>query len=187
MTDVNELLAGAKQAHMTAWQNPTKDTVRFRIRRTHGDGRRKGQVDDHTCAPGGIIFVHSDYDRAIQRVENGQIVAGLAPQLVKVGSEPIPLHPALDTQEAARREAERAAIEAYKQRTAADAAAVAAGEKAAAAKAKAEANVKAQQDAKAKAEAEARAKAEADAEAKQREQDARAKAEADKSKRGGGK
>lgn len=56
-------------------------------------------------APGETKPVPSRYDRAIHRVENGVIIAGLAPQLQKVGGD-AKLDPALDTEGVKKRQAQ---------------------------------------------------------------------------------
>lgn len=88
---------------LTRWHNPLDVPQRVDIR--HGDEPRPTRF---TIKPGETVEIPSRYDYAIQVVQNGVIVGGLAPQLRKMGSE-AQLDPALDTEAVKKKDAEVAA------------------------------------------------------------------------------
>lgn len=84
----------------TQWKNPLSQEQVVDI--FHDGSPRPTR---YRWAPGETKQVSSRYDGAIHRVHHGVIIGGLAPQLIKVGSDE-KLDPALDTEGVAKREAE---------------------------------------------------------------------------------
>lgn len=112
---------------LSTWYNPTNQTVTLRLFR-HGKIVRGGKIVDTgtdivTIPPGESVTLPAFLDETIQERRGGIIVAGLAPQLVKDG-EPARVHPSLDPNETAKREAEKAAARALEAKKSADAALV---------------------------------------------------------------
>lgn len=85
----------------TTWLNPLSQAQIVKLILDDGRGAT------FTAPPGGEVKIPSRYDQAVQKTYRGRIIAGLAPQLVRVGaSEPDVLAPALDTEQMARAQAE---------------------------------------------------------------------------------
>jgi hypothetical protein len=99
----------------TAWENPTKNTVKARIF-TGPDGGFKVFV----VPPGEVRELPSEYDAAIQSVRGGRVVSGMAPQLRRVGKSNPPLDPALDAEAAAAKARELEIQKAVTAKAAAD-------------------------------------------------------------------
>lgn len=122
MEQVHRLAA----AHtLTEWTNPTRHVVKVRFFR-HPKIVRRGEIVDPgfdivTWQPGETVALPASLDSVIQVVKNGMVVAGRAPQLVRNG-ERTPLHPSLDPNETAKRDAEKAAAQALAAKQSADAA-----------------------------------------------------------------
>jgi hypothetical protein len=97
---------------VTLWKNPTSQPVRFRIwldvGRIKGQATQAARYLDVSIAPGETEELPTIYDPAIQRVEHGLVVAGLAPQLINTSVAVAPcVHPALVPVERAPRGAAR--------------------------------------------------------------------------------
>lgn len=110
---------------LTTWTNPTSKTVVLRLRR-HGKIVRNKQIIDSgvdvvTIPPGESVQLPSYLDDSVQTVRGGVVQSGRGPQLVKNGVA-TPVHPSLDPNETARREAERAAAQALEAKRSADSA-----------------------------------------------------------------
>ena len=102
---------------MTEWKNPLTVPQRFILRMGPGP---KG-FEEVVIGPGEIVSLPSEFDRGIQRVENGVVVAGLAPLLERVGAREKPtLDPALDPFQAEARKLEAEAASALLAKQAAD-------------------------------------------------------------------
>jgi hypothetical protein len=109
----------------TLWTNPTNHVIKVRIFR-HPKIVRRGAPPDPgfdiiEWQPGETVQLPSSLDETIQVIRNGIVVSGRAPQLVKNG-ERVPLHPSLDPNETAKREAEKAAAQALAAKQVADSA-----------------------------------------------------------------
>jgi len=102
-----------EEQRFTLWRNPTKHEMRLDLHDRPGKRKRI------TIAPGAEVRIPSEYDRAIHDVRDGVTVGGLAPLLERVSGNP-PVHPALDPEEAARKEAREAAERALVAKKAAD-------------------------------------------------------------------
>lgn len=93
---------------MTRWHNPTNKTLRIRLwvgaNKRNPSGRQVVEF-----GPGETKEIPSSFDTAVQKVRHGRIVGGVGPQLVRAGTEPVPIDPALDA-EAAERKANRDAV-----------------------------------------------------------------------------
>lgn len=89
-----------QQMGVTRWKNPTDKVLRVRI---WNDSVRRREVE--VFQPGEMRALPAIYDRAIQKVRHGKICGGLAPQLQRVGAEPLPIEPAIDSDAAAKRAA----------------------------------------------------------------------------------
>ena len=132
--------------NLTEWHNPTSRTVKFPIRRGPKQVRHDELGRPHIVHPGvdmveiaagESVLLPSMFDQAIQVVRDGVVFAGLAPQLVKNGNR-VPMHPAIDPDESAKREAEAEAAAALADKDRAETALIVAeGKKAKATKAKA--------------------------------------------------
>jgi len=73
---------------MTKWTNPTDKAVKLRLFVS------PGQTVEYTVPPKGEAAIPSQFDHAVQKLREGIIVGGLAPQLVRE-DKPAELHPAL--------------------------------------------------------------------------------------------
>ena len=102
-----------EEQRFTTWRNPTRHEMRLDLHDRPGKRKR------YVIPAGGEIRIPSDYDRAIHDVRNGITVGGLAPLLERVSGN-TPLHPALDPEEAARKDARDAAERAVVAKKAAD-------------------------------------------------------------------
>jgi hypothetical protein len=118
-----------QEEQYTEWFNPLDEPQKVDV--YVGNDKKPTR---YVVPPGGTKLIPSRYDRAIHTVHNGVIIAGLAPQLVKVASrgKPVPeeerpkLDPALDPNLQKKKEAEAKQREAEAaKRAAEDAAAVA--------------------------------------------------------------
>lgn len=98
----------------THWHNPLEVEQYVDIR--EGDNLRPTRF---RVPPGGTTRISSRHDSVVQRVHNGVIIGGQAPQLVRVGGTD-QLDPALDTEQAKRREAEARHAQAELQRQTAE-------------------------------------------------------------------
>jgi hypothetical protein len=96
------------------WNNPL--SVPQIVDLHHGSSRRPTR---YKWMPGETKTLPSRFDVAIHRVSNGVIIGGLAPQLVKLGSDEI-LDSALDPTSASKRAAEAAQVAAMLQKKAAE-------------------------------------------------------------------
>lgn len=85
-TPLHERLILGKM-HNTIWKNPTSDTVTVNLFLERGRPREK-----IVFKPGEEVQVRAEFDSAIRYERNGVVMGGHAPQLVKVGEAPIPVH-----------------------------------------------------------------------------------------------
>ncbi len=81
--------------HTTRWKNPTDKTVSLSFHRDRGVRPHKVTIE-----PGKEVVLNGEYDGAIHQVHNGLVVGGMAPQLVKVGVEALPVTSTLGLAEA---------------------------------------------------------------------------------------
>ena len=102
-----------EEQRFTTWRNPTRHEMRLDLHDRPGKRKR------YVIPPGGEARIPGEYDRAIHDVRNGITVGGLAPLLERVSGN-TPLHPALDPEEAARKDAREAAERAVVAKKAAD-------------------------------------------------------------------
>lgn len=137
----NQVQATDEESYVrtTEWYNPTDDDVVLelhvdtpglttrKVRFRSGEvpkpltyRERTGNIKAVVRAKSSTIL-SSDYDNAIQKVVNGVIVSGLAPQLKKQGCKVTPkLAPALDTQRQQQILVDRAAQVAIEQKAIAE-------------------------------------------------------------------
>jgi hypothetical protein len=80
---------------MTAWSNPTDKQVKVDI--YVGPGR----FERYRIDPGQTVRIPSEYDRGVRTENDGQVVGGLAPQLIRIDGENPPVNAALDPDKAA--------------------------------------------------------------------------------------
>lgn len=76
--------------NFTEWHNPTQHTVKLEF--FVGDGQPNVKVE---IEPEGHALLPAEWDRAVQTVRDGRIIGGKAPQLVRVGERPLPVHEAI--------------------------------------------------------------------------------------------
>lgn len=104
------------------WYNPLPKEQCVDVR--EGDARRPTR---YRIPPGESKLIPSRHDRVVQRVHNGVVIGGQAPQLIKRGSDAV-LDEALNTELAKKLKAEgELAIANMKKQAAEDAAIIAAG------------------------------------------------------------
>jgi hypothetical protein len=88
--------------HTTRWKNPTDKAVTLSFHRDRGVKRHKVTIE-----PGEEVILSGEYDSAIHQVHNDVVVGGMAPQLVKVGKEALPVTSTLGLAEAREAAAQR--------------------------------------------------------------------------------
>ena len=121
------------------WVNPTSDTLKVDIH-VGGAGARRSPYARYVWNPGETKELPVEFERALHVYsEDGTIVGGLAPQLRKVTEPDAKVHPALDVEAQAHKEALDSAQEALLAKKAADDALVIAGARLASDDAKAKA------------------------------------------------
>lgn len=185
-----------KPPTQSIWYNPTDKPVKLAFFISPGvEKQSHSRTDLYVIEPGDEAIIPSEFDSAIHRVDTqGNIIAGRAPQLVKVAElvngkrvevkERPQMIEALDPQAQARKEAEAKAALAANAKASADAALVVAeAERAKAMAAQAQKDAEEAKALLAKAEAERKAAEEAKAEAeKATKAAAKATKEAEKQK-----
>jgi len=99
MEAINPFAAVVTRPTTTKWKNPTSQVVRLRLCTTPRPRFRyepvTSQWTDVVIPPGEVVELPAEFDNAIQRVRDGVIYSGQAPQLVNLAEPDRTIHPAL--------------------------------------------------------------------------------------------